>query len=75
MELLLGDAVLLEEGRTLKNAPRNEFPCIRSCSSGWLVALRAMSKPGRIKITDIVVLHELPVAGGDPLPGGLRGLA
>ena len=35
-------------GDTLKKAPRNELPCIRSWRSGRLVALRAMSNPARV---------------------------
>ena len=35
-------------GETAKKAPRNALPCIRSCRSGRLVALRAMSKPGSV---------------------------
>ena len=63
------------KGDTLKNAPRKELPCIRSWSSGWLVAFRAMSKPGRMKIRMLLSCDKLAVAGGYPLPCGLRGLA
>jgi hypothetical protein len=41
---------VLRNGETRKNPPRKELPCMRSCSSVWLVALRAMSKPGRMKM-------------------------
>ena len=35
-------------GDTLKNAPRNALPCILSCRSARLVALRAMSNPDSV---------------------------
>ena len=51
-------------GETRKNAPRNELPCMRSCSSPRSVAFRAMSKPGRMKMRMLFSLNEL--AGAAP---------
>ena len=48
VKLLLADAKFPQEGLTRKKAPRKELPCIRSWSSGLLVAFRAMSKPGKM---------------------------
>ena len=36
-------------GDTEKNAPRNAFPCMRSCRSPRSVASRAILKPGSVK--------------------------
>src|ERR1022692_982233 len=53
-----------KNGDTLKNAPRNELPCMRNCNSGWVVAFFAMSKPGKMKTRMLLSMTNFRCCAG-----------
>ena len=75
LELLLGDPVGLEERAHPEERPEEGVSLHAQLKLRLVRRLAGDIEARQDEDPDIVVLHELPVAGGNPLPGGLRGLA